>query len=185
VEIVQDEGQAALRLVGGMHTRLYWPERKLRDFSVELRMKKTTGNYAGVEVRDHWRVYLQMRGFLSLNSDLSGMLGELFKSAEQFTGYQTLKVVCAGPLLHAYVDGRHIFTHRIPPGEGRVALYSHGKGEAFYQHVRIASGAAPEHIEEVKEAYANLGTRPVCRTCTPVGSCRRSRPTKRVASASR
>lgn len=42
-----------------------------------MRMKKISGNYAGVVVRDHWRVYLQMRNYLSLNCDLKGLEGQL------------------------------------------------------------------------------------------------------------
>ena len=63
-------------------------------------MKKTAGSYAGVVVRDHWRVYLQMRCFLSLNSDAKSLesKGQLLKSDRSFPGYHDLKVVCAGPL---------------------------------------------------------------------------------------
>ncbi|MBM4084871.1 MAG: hypothetical protein FJ272_08795 [Planctomycetes bacterium] len=71
--------------------------------------------------------------------------GELFKSDATFPGYHELKVVCAGPLLHAFVDGAHVFSHTIPPGEGRIGLYSHGGGEAFYDDLRIETRVAPEY----------------------------------------
>lgn len=146
LEVAKDGGKAALHLKGGaFHNRVYYLDRKFRDFSLEVRMRKTSGSYAGVVVRDHWRVYFQMRGFLSLNSDLRELEGhgELFKSRERFTGYHTLKVVCAGPLLHIHVDGRPMFSRRITPGEGRVGFYAHGHGEAYYDEVRIETHVDP------------------------------------------
>jgi hypothetical protein len=146
LEIVKDDGGAALHLIGGgFHNRVYYQDRKFGDFSLEVRMKKTSGSYAGVVVRDHWRVYLQMRNYLSLNSDLKGFEGQLFKSRETFDGYHTLKVVCAGPLLHVYVDGQHIFDYDIGAGQGRVGFYSHGRGQAYYDDLRIDT-----HVDSVQ-----------------------------------
>jgi hypothetical protein len=158
-KIISDEGKPALHLAGGEHARLYYLDREFEDFSVEVRLRKTRGtnkvpgSNVGVEVRDQWRVFFQrndylngsLEGALCLTSNRPGPQRELFKTGEQFAGYHALKVVCAGPLLHAYVDGRRAFTQRIAPGKGRVALYAHGDGEAFFQQVRIAAGAAPEH----------------------------------------
>jgi hypothetical protein len=144
LEIVKDGGKAALHLIGrGLHNRVYYQDRKFKDFSLEVRMKKTSGSYAGVVVRDHWRVYLQMRNYLSLNSDLKGFEGELFKSGDTFDGYHALKVVCAGPLLHVYVDSQHMFDYDIGVGEGRVGFYSHGRGQAYYDDLRIDTHVGP------------------------------------------
>ena len=147
LEIVKDAGKPALHLKGTFHSRAFYEGRKFTDFSFEVRMKKTGGNYVGVAVRDHWRVYFQMRGYLSLNSGMHGWegKGELFKSGEAFTGYHSLKVVCAGPLLHAFVDGQPVFKYTIPAGEGRVGFYSHGGGEGFVESARIETRVAPEY----------------------------------------
>ncbi|MGB2820870.1 MAG: hypothetical protein WBF17_07810 [Phycisphaerae bacterium] len=145
LEIARDAGKAALHMKGGFHSRVFCKDRTFRDFSLEVRMRKASGNYAGVVVRDHWDVFFQMRCFLELHCDLKGFPGSLFKSGEEFRGYRDLKVICAGPLLHAYVDGKRIFTHRITPGEGRVGLYAHGGGEAYYDRLRIDTRVAPEH----------------------------------------
>jgi hypothetical protein len=145
LEIARDAGKAALHMKGQFHNRVFCKDRTFGDFSLEVRMRKASGNYAGVVVRDHWHVFFQMRCFLELHSDLKGFPGSLFKSGEAFRGYRDLKVICAGPLLHACVDGRRIFTYKITPGEGRVGLYAHGGGEAYYDEVRIDTRVAPEH----------------------------------------
>ena len=151
LETVKDGGKAALHLIGrALHNRVYYRDRKFEDFSLEVRLKKTSGNYAGVVVRDHWRVYLQMRNYLSLNCDLKGFEGELFKSRETFDGYHTLRVVCAGPLLHVYVDGQHMFDYDIGAGQGRVGFYSHGRGEAYYDDLRIDTHVDPVEYLAVK-----------------------------------
>ena len=153
LEIVKDGGRAALHLKGGtFHNRAWYVDRKFEDLSLEVRVKKTKGSYAGMVVRDHWRVYFQMRGFLSLNSDLRGLegRGELFKSSERFTGYHTLRIVCAGPLLHVSVDGQPMFSRRIPPGEGRIGFYSHGHGEANYDDLRIETHVDPVNYLSVE-----------------------------------
>lgn len=158
VELVTDAGKPALHVAGGTHTRLFYLDREFEDFSVEVRIRKSPGKKnapgsdVGVEVRDQWRVYFQksdylngsLEGALCLESNRPGPRRELFKTGEQFMGYHVLKVVCAGPLLHAYVDGELAFSQRITPGKGRIALYTHGDGEAFFQQVRITPGAAPE-----------------------------------------
>ncbi len=147
LEVVKDGGKAALHVKGTFHTRAYYKGRKLEDFVLQARMRKAGGSYAGVVVRDHWRVYFQMRGYLSLNSGMPGWQGkgELFKSGQAFKGYHDLKVVCAGPVLRAFVDGQPVFTYTIPAGEGRVGFYSHGGGEAFVDAVRLDTRVAPEH----------------------------------------
>ncbi len=147
LEVVREAGRAVLHLKGGgFHTRVFYP-RRFGDFVLRVRMKKTAGSYAGVVVRDHWRVYLQMRCFLSLNSDAKGWQskGELVKSDTMFPGYHDVTVICAGPLLHAFVDGRRIFTYRIGPGEGRIGFYAHGNGEAYYDDIRVQTDVAPHY----------------------------------------
>jgi len=67
------------------------------------------------------------------------------KSGETFPGYHRLKVVCAGPLLHAFVDGKPVFKYTIPPGEGRVGFYAHGGGEAYCDEVRIDTHVPAEY----------------------------------------
>jgi len=148
LKIEKENGRAVLHLKGGgFHNRVYYQDRKFKDFTLEVRMKKTAGSYAGIVVREHWRVYFQMRGYLAINSELPELQskGELFKSGEEFKGYHELKVVCAGPLLHVYVDDQPLVTYRIPAGEGRIGFYSHGGGEAFYDDLRIDTRVAPEH----------------------------------------
>ena len=146
MEIIQDEGKATFHLKGNFHNRVYLRDRKFNDFSLAVRMKKTAGSYAGVVVRDHWRIYFQMRCFLCLNSDAKQVesKGELLKSGTAFPGYHDVKVVCAGPLLHAFVDDQPIFQYQIPPGEGRIGFYAHGDGEAYYDNLRIETRVCPE-----------------------------------------
>jgi len=143
-----DGGCKALHFKGTFHSRGYLDGRTFKDFALTARLRKAGGNYAGLVVRDHWRVYLQMKCFLSLNSDAPGLSsrGELLKSAERYTGYRELKVVCAGPLLHAIVDGKEVFKYKIGPGEGRLGVYAHGNGEAFYDELRIDTNVSPEHV---------------------------------------
>lgn len=158
LEVVKQDGKAALHLKGGaFHNRVFYLDRKFEDFSLEVRVKKTAGSYAGIVVRDHWRVYFQMRGFLSLNSDLRELngRGELFKSSERFTGYHTLKVVCAGPLMHVYVDDQPMFSRRITPGEGRLGFYAHGHGEAYYGDLRIGTHVDPVAFLDVQPQAAD------------------------------
>lgn len=146
LKIVKEGRDARLHLKGGsFHNRAYYLGREFEDFSLEVRMKRTSGSYVGVVVRDHWRVYLQKRGFLGLNTDLKAekKRGTLFKSSERFVGYHTLRVVCAGPLLRVYVDGEPIVSRRIPLGKGRIGFYSHGGGEAYYEHVRLETKVEP------------------------------------------
>jgi len=135
---VEEGGKPALHLVGGFQTRVFYQGKEFKDFTLEVDVKKLKGSYAGVVVRDNWRVYFQMRGFVCLNTDLRGMpQGRLFQSDKRFQGYHKLKVVCAGPLLHVYVDDEHIVTREIPDKPGQVGFYSHGRGEAFYRNFRI------------------------------------------------
>ena len=147
LEIATDAGKAALHLKGTFHSRAYLRDRTFKDFAFTARMRKASGNYAGLVVRDHWRVYLQMKCYLSVNSDAPGQQskGELLKSGEAFPGYHNLKVVCAGPLLHAYVDGKVVFKHKIAPSAGRIGLYAHGGGEAYYDELRVETGVSADH----------------------------------------
>ena len=147
LEVAKDAGKGALHLKGQFHTRAYLRDRTFKDFALTARLRKAGGSYAGLVVRDHWRVYFQMKCFLSLNSDAPGLQskGELLKSAETFPGYHDLKVICAGPLLHAYVDDKLIFRHKITAGEGRLGVYAHGGGEAWYDELRIETRVGPEH----------------------------------------
>ncbi len=151
-EIVPRGGSAAFHLKGDFHNGVYLRDRSFGDFSLSVRMQKTGGSYAGVVVRDHWRVYFQMRNYLSLNSDAQGMesQGELFKSAETFPGVHDLQVICAGPLLHALIDGKRICTQKITTPEGRVGFYAHGGGEAYYDDLRIETQVGPEHYVSVE-----------------------------------
>jgi hypothetical protein len=157
LEIARDGGRNVLHLKGNFQNRVYLKDREFEDFALTVRMKKTTGSYAGVVVRDHWRVYLQMKRFLSLNSDAASLesKGQLLRSDRAFPGYHELKVVCAGPLLHAFVDGEHVFTHRIGPGRGRVGFYAHGNGEGFYDDLRVDTRVAPEHYVLVEPEAAD------------------------------
>lgn len=136
-ETVRDEGRTAVHLKGNFQTRLFLQDRSFDDFALAVNMKKTSGSYAGIVVRDYWRVYFQMKGYVCINSDVPGLVGGLlFQSDRMFTGYHKLKVVCAGPLLHVYVDDEAIVSRRIPTLAGRVGFYAH-HGEAFYRDMRI------------------------------------------------
>lgn len=147
LEIAKDAGKAALHLKGDFHNRVFLKDKTFKDFSMTVRMRKAGGNYAGVVVRDHWRVYLQMKCFLSLNTDCREWesKGELLKSAETFAGYHDLRVVCAGPLLHAFVDGEPVWRYKIPTAEGRIGFYCHGNGEAYYDRLQIEPEVAPQY----------------------------------------
>jgi hypothetical protein len=151
-EIVPRGGSAAFHLKGDFQNRVYLRDKTYRDFSLTVRMQKTGGSYAGVVVREHWRVYFQMRNYLSLNSDAKGLesQGEQFKSSEMFPGLRQLQAICAGPLLHALVDGKRIHTHKITTPEGRVGFYAHGGGEAYYDDLRIETQVAPEYYISVQ-----------------------------------
>ncbi|MHC4871280.1 MAG: hypothetical protein ACYTFY_05500 [Planctomycetota bacterium] len=148
------ELKSGLRLEGNFHSRVFY-DRPLKDFVFETTVRKTKGTYAGIVVRDHWRIYFQMRGYLCLNSDLPGLVGgQLFKSGKTFTGYHKLKVVCAGPNLRAYVDGTEIFSYIIPDKPGKCGIYSH-KGEAYYKDIRITEKVSPEYFMNMAPAAEN------------------------------
>jgi hypothetical protein len=148
LEITPQQGNPALHFKGDFQNRVFLGDRPFRDFSLSVRMKKTAGSYAGVVVRDHWRVYFQMKSFLSLNSDAKDLAsaGEQFKSAESFPGERQLTIICAGPLLHAFVDNQRVFTRKISDLEGRVGFYAHGGGEAYYDDLRIDPRVASEYF---------------------------------------
>jgi len=151
---IQNDGDGkALFLKGAFQNSLYYCGKTFKDFSLEAEIKKGRGSYGGVVVRDRWRVYFQMRGFLCLNaqSGTEGVPdGELWKSAETFTGYHKLKVVCVGPLLHVYVDGRSMVRYRIAEGAGRVGFYSHGGGEVSCRSFRIETQVDPLEALQVE-----------------------------------
>jgi len=143
-KIGRDGNKPAMYLKGGFHTRLYYQGKNFKDFVLETEVKKTRGSYAGVVVRDHWRVYFQMRGFLCLNTSMKGMpTGMLIKSDKTYRGYHKLKVICAGPQLHVYVDDVFIFGSKVPDKPGKVGIYSHGGGEAYYRNLRVDTHVPP------------------------------------------
>jgi len=138
LEIVKDGDKRVLHLVGGFHSRVFYAGKKFEDFTLEVDVKKTKGSYAGVVVRDQCSVYFQMRGALCVN------YGKLrFQSGRGFKGYHNLRVVCIGPVLRLYVDDERMFESEITPGAGRVGFYSHGRGEAFYDNIRINTRVDP------------------------------------------
>ncbi|MBS3763212.1 MAG: hypothetical protein KGZ25_07925 [Planctomycetes bacterium] len=150
LELIKHGGHRVLHLKGGFQTRVFYQDKKFKNFVLETTVQKTKGSYGGVVVRDHWRIYFQMKGFLCLNSDMPGLVGgRLFKSDKNFRGYHKLKVVCAGPLLHAYVDGQHMFTREIPDKPGKVGFYAH-HGEVFYRDFRIDTHVEPSFFLAVK-----------------------------------
>jgi hypothetical protein len=61
-ETVRDEGRTTVHLKGNFQTRVFLQDRSFNDFALTVNMKKTAGSYAGIVVRDHWRVYFQMKG---------------------------------------------------------------------------------------------------------------------------
>lgn len=142
-ETVKDEGKPAVQMKGNFQTRVFLQDRQFEDFSLTVNMKKTKGSYAGVVVREHWRVYFQMKGFVCLNSDAPGLVGGLlFQSDKAFKGYHKLKVVCAGPMMHVYVDDEPIFSRKISTLTGRVGFYAH-HAEGFYRDIRIDTHVDP------------------------------------------
>ena len=145
MKITKPGGKSALHLRGAQQSVLYYGDTKYKDFVLEVEMQKKGGSYAGVVVRDHWRVYFQMRNYLALNAscrrrDLPS--GQLWKSSGRFGGKRTLKIVCVGPVLHAYVDGKSMFKYTIPDEPGRIGFYAHN-GEAYYHRFRVDTHVDP------------------------------------------
>jgi len=155
LEVVRDGPRKAVRLEGGFHTRVFYTEKKFKDFVLEVRMKKTRGSYAGVVVRDHWWVFFRLKGFLCLNTDLRRYGSRLlFQSAKTFTGYHDVKIVCAGPILRCSVDGKPMFEFNIGQGEGRVGFYSH-HAEAYYDSLRVTTRVDPRDAVFVEPVSPN------------------------------
>jgi hypothetical protein len=61
----------------------------------------------------------------------------------------------AGPLLHVFVDDQPMFTRTIPPGEGRIGIYAHGRGEAYYDNLRIDTQVDPVNYLSVEPQAAD------------------------------
>ncbi|MFQ6097548.1 MAG: hypothetical protein ACE5O2_07445, partial [Armatimonadota bacterium] len=101
LRVVKDGGRAALHMKGRFQNRVWLRDRTFEDFSLEVHMKKAAGSYAGVAVRDDWLVFFRLQGFVALSKMHEG--GMLFQSEDVFQGYNRLRVVCAGPVLHVYV----------------------------------------------------------------------------------
>lgn len=110
IKIVEKGKGKELFLEGVMHSRVFISDKKFSDCVVETRMSKDKGAYAGIVVREKVFVYFQMKDMLCVNA-MNG--GKLFQSDDSFKGYHNLKVVCSGPILRAYVDGKMICTVRI------------------------------------------------------------------------
>lgn len=152
-EIVMDGGRPALRMVGQFQNRVFINEPTFQDFVLETEIKKGRGNFAGVVVRDHWRVYLQMRRALAINTDEPGYAqGLRYQSSEAFPGYNKLKIICAGPVMRIYVNDKHIVTHEIIEREGRIGFYAHGNGEGFYRNLRVSRNVPGYAYLSVKPA---------------------------------
>jgi len=155
LSVVQDGPRKAVRLEGGFHTRVFYTEKKFKDFSLEVRMKKTRGSYAGVVVRDHWWVFFRLKGFLCLSTDLRRYSSRLlFQSAKTFTGYHDVKIVCAGPILRVSVDGQPMFEFNIGPGDGRIGFYAH-HAQAYYDRLRVDTHVDPRDAVFVEPVSPN------------------------------
>ena len=139
LKVVQRGRSKALFLSGDFHSRVFFADRPFRNCVVETRISKGKGSYAGVVLRDTLFVYLQMRGALCVNRQ-HGKLQ--FQSAQGFRGYHDLKVVCIGPVLRAYVDGKLICSERVEDGEGRVGVYAH-HADAHYDSFRVSTDVEP------------------------------------------
>ena len=139
LKVVPQGRNKALFLSGNFHTRVYFADRSFRNCVVETRINKGKGSYAGVVLRDKLFVYLQMRGALCVNHQ-HGKLQ--FQSAQAFRGYHDLKVVCIGPIMRAYMDGKLICTERVEDRDGRVGVYAHN-ADAHYDYFRVTTKVEP------------------------------------------
>ena len=130
----------SLFLEGDFHTRVFASNDRLRDFVLETRIDKKDGAYAGVVVRDNVTVYFQMKNKLCIGGSNSPVS---FSTQESFKMPADLKIVCAGPAMRVYVNGKHITTQRIEPETGRVGFYAH-KGSASYESFSADGKVSPE-----------------------------------------
>lgn len=135
LEVTTDGKFPALSLAGEFQNCVFFETPPLKDFVLETTLAKTSGNFAGVVVRDDYMVYFQQRGYLCLGLRTQG--GMLFKSDKQFGGQRKLKVVCAGGTLRAYVDGEEVITWQIEDKAGKCGVYAH-KAEVKYREFRVS-----------------------------------------------
>jgi len=143
-EIVSEEDNSVLHVKGKMHSEVWHKDSAFKDFTLEVSVKKTGGSYAGVSLREGYRVFFQMKGFVQIINRSSQTL---FKSAKAFGAvkneYQRLKVVCAGPILHVYVNGEHVIKITgIESVEAPVAFYAHN-ADAYFDDLKIDTHVDP------------------------------------------
>jgi hypothetical protein len=115
-------------------------------------MAKTKGNFGGVVVRDDYVVFFQMRGYLCVGNLKNNM--KTIQSSEMFPGMRQLKVICAGSMLRAYVDGKEVISLPIEDKAGRIGVYSH-KGEVEYHDIRVDTKVSPAYFVSVAPVAKN------------------------------
>ena len=146
---VVDGDDARLHMVGNMHSTAWIKGREFSNFVLEVDVKKTGGSYAGITVRDRWRVSFQMKGYPMITRQ--GVKGRL-KAGRRFGGVNRLRIVCAGPMLRMFVNGEQVLKTNIGAGKGRVGFYAHN-AEAYYDNLRIDTHVDPlEAISALPEA---------------------------------
>jgi len=132
--------------------------RKFKDFVAEVAVKKPNAlkGYAGLSFRGGLKVFFRQKGRVQLTDDRGGAhsLGESVTGFD-IERFRRLKLVCVGPIVRVYVDGKVTLEAYDPSldREGPVALTTHSTN-AYFDDLKISPKVPPKEcviVEPVAE----------------------------------
>jgi len=126
-------------------TSAWIKDRTFKDFTIEVDVKKPAlyQGYAGVILRNNVRVFFRQKGVVVLTGNNRSLAQSI--TGFPITKFHRLKVVCVGPIMRVYVNGKVIIevSNKAFDKAGPIAMTSLATS-AYFDNLRIDPNVAPE-----------------------------------------
>jgi len=142
------DGHRYLKLGGiGLNGLMWLKGRTFDNFVLEVKVRRLYGaGQVGIRFRDNCSAYFHAKGRLELASYGKKRLHtrELKRVRDLQQNWNTIRLICAGEVVTAYVDGDFACQLiGVPATPGRVGLFA--RERAYFDGVKIVGSVKPEH----------------------------------------
>ncbi|MDP6504870.1 MAG: DUF1080 domain-containing protein, partial [Planctomycetota bacterium] len=149
-DVVTRGGKKLLHLNHDSHswTTATLKDRTFKNFTAEVKVKKPNARqgYAGLIFRQRLKVFFRQKGRVHFTSERkhNRSMGESVDGFD-IEKYRTLRIVCIGPLVRVYVDGRVILENSDSEldCEGPIGFTTHITN-AYFDDLKISLKVPPE-----------------------------------------